>query len=237
MYKVLIIDDQPRYLVALINRLKQERYNVEVCESGQDAVELLKSAYKPDIILLDLNLPDGWGTLWIPDIRKHSHSPIVIISKESDKGTMTEAINAGGFVYLEKYLDSELDASDGFKIDPSFAAAQIRQILINHSTQKPIFTFNATKQEAYLNTKNLKLSESDYIILKFLNDNAGIPQLRANILNQFKHLVGGNWKEETDYNLNIVSQHINTIRNKILEVETGFRPIATLQPQQYQLME
>ena len=102
--------------------------------------------------------------------------------------------------------------------------------------EKTTFSFNSTQQAVYLNDIDLKLRESDYIILKFLYENRNTPQLRLDILNQFKQLVGGNWNEINDYNLNIVSQHINTIRKKILVVAPGFRPIITL-PQKYQFRE
>lgn len=240
MKKVLIIDDNPKYLSALIKRLKQEQLDVSVCENGRTAIDYLKSKKEQkeqvDIILLDLELPDIWGIDLIKDIRQYCQAPIVIISKVSDVGIKGDAINAGGFVYLEKDLDPNLHPSEGFKIDPNYGAAQVRKILTNPFIEKTTFSFDPMQQTVLLNDIDLKLSESDYIILKFLYENRNTPQSRSDILDQFKQLVGGNWNEINDYNLNIVSQHINTIRKKILVVAPGFRPIVTLR-HKYQFKE
>ena len=233
-YKVLIIDDQPQYLKALTDKLEIQRFDVIIKECGNSARDYLESGEQVDIILLDLQLPDIYGVELIPVLRRYCQAPIIIISSLGDPSTMGEALNAGGFVYLKKDIDPEHDAEQAFRIDPSYGVAQIHQILKNTAPEKTTFSF--INKIAYLNNTDLRLVEADYLILKFLHDNNNIPQYRKDILKQFKHLTGGNWNEDADYNLDIVSQHISNIRKKILDVESGYRPIATIHPQKYQFI-
>ena len=233
-YKVLIIDDQPQYLKALTDKLDIQRFDVIIKECGSSARDYLQSGEQVDIILLDLQLPDIYGVELIPLLRRYCQAPIIIISSLGDPSKMGEALNAGGFVYLKKDIDPEHDTEQAFRIDPSYGVAQIHQILKNTAPEKTTFSF--INKIAYLNNTDLRLVEADYLILKFLHDNNNIPQYRRDILEKFKHLTGGNWNEDADYNLDIVSQRINIIRKKILDVESGYRPIATIQPQKYQFI-
>ena len=233
-YKVLIIDDNPQYLDALINKLKREHFEVVIQETAKKACKYLELGGQADIILLDLVLPDAYGLDLIPFIRKLCQAPIIIISSLGDSDVMSEALNAGGFVYLKKDIDPNHDSHEAFRIDPSVGVAQIRQILKNLTVEKTTFSF--INKITYLNNTDLRLGDADYLRFKFLHDNHNTPQYRKDILEQFRHLTGGNWNEDADYNLDIVSQHINIIRKKILDVAPGFRPIATIQPQQYQFI-
>ncbi|NLU23348.1 MAG: response regulator transcription factor [Clostridiales bacterium] len=99
--KILIIEDD-KYISAFLRvSLEKEDYEVLV---GKDATEgmFLFSSYHPDIVLLDLGLPDRDGGEVIREIRQMSETPVIVVSSRSQEAEKVAALDAGAIDYVTK---------------------------------------------------------------------------------------------------------------------------------------
>ena len=95
---ILIIDDEEELCILLTYALSQLGYNIEYALSLEDGSEKLKK-YSPDIVLLDINLPDGSGLDMIPRL-KQQRAAFMIISAYDDK--KEQALREGAFAFIKK---------------------------------------------------------------------------------------------------------------------------------------
>ena len=100
-YTVLVVDDEPPIRRFLRTSLDAAGYRVVVAEDAEEAVKLL-AAEKPDVVTLDLGLPDRSGLDLIAEIRHGSAVPIIVLSARSDERAKVEALDLGADDYLAK---------------------------------------------------------------------------------------------------------------------------------------
>ncbi len=101
MTKVLIVNDEPQILRALRINLRAHAYEVEVAADGAAALQAA-SAYRPDLIVLDLGLPDMDGVDVIRGVRGWSDAPIIVLSGRAGSGDKVVALDAGADDYVTK---------------------------------------------------------------------------------------------------------------------------------------
>ena len=99
--KILVIEDDKYISGFLVISLKKESYEVIVAETASEGM-FLYSSHHPDIILLDLGLPDRDGVEVITDIRGFSSVPILVISARGQEKEKIEALDAGADDYITK---------------------------------------------------------------------------------------------------------------------------------------
>jgi two-component system KDP operon response regulator KdpE len=100
-YTVLVIDDEPPILRFLRTSLAAVGHRVVTAENAADALALLV-AEKPDVVILDLGLPDRNGFDVIAEIRKQSSVPIIVLSARSDERYKVQALDLGADDYIGK---------------------------------------------------------------------------------------------------------------------------------------
>jgi two-component system, OmpR family, KDP operon response regulator KdpE len=98
---VLVVDDEPPIRRFLRTSLGAADYRIVEAENAADALHLLATE-KPDLIVLDLGLPDRSGLELIPEIRKGSAVPIVVLSARHDERSKVEALDLGADDYVSK---------------------------------------------------------------------------------------------------------------------------------------
>ncbi len=98
---VLVVDDEPQILQALAINLRARHYQVFVASSGRDALTTA-AAHNPDLVLLDLGLPDAEGVEVIRGLRRWSTAPIVIVSGRCTDADKVAALDAGAADYVTK---------------------------------------------------------------------------------------------------------------------------------------
>jgi DNA-binding response OmpR family regulator len=105
--RILIVDDEPQILRFLRTGLPPHGYD---CVEAMDAVSALAAAAKekPDVIVLDLGLPDRDGLAVIEELRKTSLIPIVVLSARDDVEGKVKALELGADDYITKPFDSEV---------------------------------------------------------------------------------------------------------------------------------
>jgi two-component system KDP operon response regulator KdpE len=98
---VLVVDDEPQILRALAINLRARKYEVSTAANGTDALAVA-AANPPDLVVLDLGLPDVDGVEVVRGLRGWSTAPIVILSGRSDSADKVEALDAGADDYVTK---------------------------------------------------------------------------------------------------------------------------------------
>jgi len=99
--RILVVDDEPAILRALRTILTRYGFQVETAETGRWALECLRH-HQPDLILLDLGLPDLDGLDIIREVRGHSNVPIVVLSVRGAERDKVAALDLGADDYLTK---------------------------------------------------------------------------------------------------------------------------------------
>jgi two-component system, OmpR family, KDP operon response regulator KdpE len=106
MTTVLVVDDEPQILRALRINLRVRHYDVHVAGSGAQALELA-AKHPPDLVVLDLGLPDLEGIEVIQGLRGWTDAPIIVLSGRADSSDKVEALDAGADDYVTKPFSME----------------------------------------------------------------------------------------------------------------------------------
>jgi two-component system KDP operon response regulator KdpE len=99
--RVLVVDDEPQILRALRINLRVRDYDVHVAATGAEALEVA-GRYPPDLVILDLGLPDLDGVEVIQGLRGWTKAPIIVLSGRADSVDKVEALDAGADDYITK---------------------------------------------------------------------------------------------------------------------------------------
>jgi two-component system, OmpR family, KDP operon response regulator KdpE len=99
--RVLVVDDEPQILRALRINLRVREYDVHVASTGAEALEVA-SRFPPDLVILDLGLPDLDGVEVIQGLRGWTKAPIIVLSGRADSTDKVEALDAGADDYITK---------------------------------------------------------------------------------------------------------------------------------------
>ncbi|MEW2514118.1 response regulator [Streptomyces sp. NPDC046870] len=99
--RVLVVDDEPQIVRALVINLKARKYEVDAAADGRTALELAASRH-PDVVVLDLGLPDMDGVEVIRGLRGWTRVPILVLSARHSSDEKVEALDAGADDYVTK---------------------------------------------------------------------------------------------------------------------------------------
>ena len=199
--KVLIVDDEPPIRKLLRLGLTTQGYQIIEAPNGKTAIELLNQ--KPDLIILDLGLPDIQGHELLRMIRARNESvPIVVLSSRSDEAGKVEALDFGADDYVTK----------PFSMDELLARmrAALRHQLQVHG-ERPIFrigdlSVDLVRRSVKVRDKDVKLSPKEYDLLRVLVQHAG------KVLTH-KFLLGELWDNLTD--TQYLRVYVRQLRQKI----------------------
>jgi two-component system KDP operon response regulator KdpE len=103
---VLIVDDEPQILRALRINLRVRHYEVHVAGTGTQALEVA-AKHPPDLVILDLGLPDLDGVEVIQGLRGWTDAPIIVLSGRADSSDKVDALDAGADDYVTKPFSME----------------------------------------------------------------------------------------------------------------------------------
>jgi two-component system KDP operon response regulator KdpE len=106
MTKVLVVDDEPQILRALRTSLATREYEVLTAETGEEGLALA-TAHAPDLVVLDLGLPDLDGPEVIRRLRAWNDVPVIVLSVREGQSDKIEALDAGADDYVTKPFDVE----------------------------------------------------------------------------------------------------------------------------------
>ena len=171
-YKILVVEDDAPVRKLITTTLKAHVYRYDTAADGKNAV-MGAVSHNPDIILLDLGLPDMDGVEVLKRIRSWSNVPIIVISARSEDFDKIEALDAGADDYLTK----------PFSVDELLARLRVTQrrlgLLQNSgNTESAIYTNGKLRIDhgngcAYMNEDELHLTPIEYKLLCLLARNTG----------------------------------------------------------------
>lgn len=167
---ILIVEDDNHIKNLISTTLKVNKYNYLVATSGNEAI-MLSVSHKPDIILLDLGLPDMDGVEIIKNVRQWSNIPIIVISARSEDKDKIDALDFGADDYITK----------PFSVEELLARIRVATRRLNSMNEKQaesIFkngdlTIDYSAGCVYLYDKELHLTPIEYKLLCLLSKNVG----------------------------------------------------------------
>ena len=167
---ILVIEDDKAVRTLITTTLKAHDYRFIEAVNGETAI-LAATSHNPDIILLDLGLPDMDGVEIISQVRMWSNVPIIVISARSEDSDKIGALDAGADDYLTK----------PFSVDELLARLRVTQrrlAIMNADATSSEFVNGSLRIDyaagcAYLNGEELHLTPMEYKILCLLAQNVG----------------------------------------------------------------
>ena len=200
--RVLVIDDEPPIRKLLRVGLSAHGYQTVEASSGRSALELLREQ-PPDLVILDLGLPDMQGHELLRTMRaRNDKVPIVVLSSRDDETGKVQALDAGADDYVTK----------PFGMDELLARmrAALRHQLQIHG-ERPVFrvgelSVDLVRRIVKLGDKEIKLSPKEYDLLRILVQHAGKVLTHKFLLHQL-------WSDLTD--AQYLRVYVRQLRQKI----------------------
>lgn len=204
-FRVLIVDDEPRIVKFLQLKLESSGYETLTASNALEAIEQSQSE-EPDLIILDLILPDMDGFETLKQIRSMSSVPVIILSAREASTDKVKGLELGADDYLAKpfspneviarieAIRRRLDSNDDRKI---MDFIQVGDVTIN--LKKPLVTIDG---------KEIALTRIEWLLLSELARNAGKLMLYGDLLAKV-------WGVEYRDDVQILRTWISRLRNKI----------------------
>lgn len=199
---ILIVDDEADIVSTLADYFLYNDYNVMTATSGKEAIE--KAERQPDIILLDINMPDVDGLEVCARIRDFVRCPILFLTARVEDSDKIKGFGMGGDDYVVKPFSlDELGAR---------VAAHIRRERRRGETPKVRFddklSIDYTERRLYFDSEEISLAKKEFDIIELLSSHPGQIFSKERIY----ELV---WGYDSEGESSVVAEHIRRIRTKL----------------------
>lgn len=195
---VLIVDDEPQIRKMLRIYLDASDFHVEEAENGKQAIRLAISL-KPDLVLLDLGLPDIDGKEVIASIREWSQIPIIVLSVRAVDEEISFALDAGADDYVTKPFSAQVLLA---RIRANLRKAVVKQTGEPELTNG-VIRMDLVRHEVFLQKEKLLLTPKEYALLRYFMFNCGRMLTHKQIL---KDVWGQAHNEDVQYLRVFISQ-------------------------------
>ena len=205
VYRILIVDDEPILTELLSTHLQDHGYTVSVANSSNEAMEKLNT--KPNLILLDINMPGMNGLELCKVIRNHMVCPILFLTARITEQDKVNGLRAGGDDYITKpfslqeliaRIEAHLRRDERSKCPPEVVTSQ--GLIINLSDRK-----------VFWNEQELSFSKREFDIIEFLSSN-------PNQVFDKERIYEMVWGYDAEGDSNVIKEHIRKIRAKLMQV-------------------
>ena len=171
-YKILIVEDEGNILNFVTALLEANEYQV-ISAKTYEMAKTMYASHIPDLVILDLGLPDKDGSVLLRDIREKDLTPVIVLSARSEESEKVKILDMGANDYVTKPFGSEEllarvrsalrisrhSASEGHLPDRKFAVGEL------------IIDYDA--RQIYIAGEEIKLTQTEYNIVAFLSENCG----------------------------------------------------------------
>ncbi len=171
-YKILLVEDEVNILNFVSALLEANEYQI-ISAKNYEIAKTMYASHIPDLIILDLGLPDKDGSTLLRDIRTKDLTPVIVLSARSEEREKVKMLDMGANDYITKPFGSEE------------LLARVRAALRNsrHSTSEGhlpggkftvgelIIDYDA--RQVYISNEEIKLTQTEYNIVAFLSENCG----------------------------------------------------------------
>ena len=207
-FQILVVEDDAPIRNLIATTLKTHNYKYLLAQNGEEAI-IQASTHDPDVVFLDLGLPDMDGVEIIKKIREWSNMPIIVISARSEDEDKIEALDAGAYDYLTKPFSVEELLSRLRVMQRRIALLQVD----NNVNKSSIYPNGKLKIDyvagcAYKDDEELKLTPIEYKLLCILAKNTG------KVLTH-KYITQKIWGSAWDSNVASLRVFMATLRKKL----------------------
>lgn len=203
--RILVVDDEPRFVRLIEANLQTEGYEVLKAKNGKQAVDQTV-AEKPDLVLLDVMMPEMDGFQACERIREFSNVPIIMLTAKGEEDQRVKGLNLGADDYIVKPFSA------------SEMLARVRSVLRRAKRSAPemgesVFTrgdlqIDFARAEVRLSGQPISLSATEYRLLLQFAHNAGKILTAEELL---RNVWGGEYSEEKE----ILWVSISRLRQKL----------------------
>lgn len=189
---ILVIDDEPQILRALRTILSAHHYRVTVARSGEEGLALAVAEH-PDVIILDLGLPDMDGIQVCEQLRLWTQVPIIILSVRSEEGDKVRALDKGADDYLVKPFGTE-------ELLARLRVA-LRHLAKSKGEPESVIvsgdlSIDLARHIVLLGGEEVKLTATEFKLLAYLASHANRVLTHQNILN---NVWGPEYRDNVEY--------------------------------------
>ncbi|HEX7022379.1 MAG TPA: response regulator transcription factor [Trueperaceae bacterium] len=208
---ILIVEDDVDIGRLLTLELEDAGFSVTHCDSGIRGLSAIREE-NPDLIVLDLGLPDLGGAEIARRVRKTSETPMIILTAADDVGTKVELLNSGADDYLAK----------PFHADELLARIRVQLRRRSSGAVQKVgdMMLDPARRQLFWEEQEVRLSPREFDLLVYLCNQPGRVYSREEIETNV-------WGEDLPPSSNVVDVHIANIRGKLREAG-GFGVIRTV---------
>ena len=202
MTRVLVIDDEGSILRALRINLTARRYEVLTAGDGASGLAAMARA-RPDVLILDLGLPDMDGTDLIKGIRGQTSAPIIVLTAAGQESTKVAALDAGADDYITK----------PFGMDELLARLRAAVRRASPAPDEPVvatadFTVDLAAKRVIRDGADVRLSPTEWGLLEVLARNRGQPVTQRQLLQEV-------WGEQHQTEASYLRVYLARLRGKL----------------------
>lgn len=201
-YSILLVDDEPDILQLLKDYFEIQGYFVMLAHNGREAIE--KASNAPDIILLDINMPEMDGLEVCKRLRMHVSCPILFLTAKVTEQDRVNGLMIGGDDYIIKpFSIDELGARVTAHLRRESRIAKKEAVKFIEE-----LTLNFNERCFYCKEEAIALTKTEFDILEYLCMNRGQVFSKERIYEKL-------WGYDSEGDSNIITEHIRRIRMKI----------------------
>ena len=213
-YKILLVEEEENIRVFVNALLDANGYQVLFANSVASGKTMYNS-YVPDLVLLDLGLPDGDGSQLLAHIRERDFTPVIILSARNEESEKVRLLDIGANDYVTKpFGTSELLA----RVRSSLR--DFRRISGKENTEKSTFKLSELEirydsRRVFIGKEEIRLTQTEYNILAYLSENTGK-------IMTYSAIIKSIWREyPTESNVKRLQVNMANIRKKLGTVPGG----------------
>ncbi|HDN04320.1 MAG TPA: response regulator transcription factor [Chloroflexi bacterium] len=216
-YKILAVDDEQRMVRFIQLNLEQDGFEVVTAYNGKEALEQVRTQL-PDLILLDIMMPDINGFEVLKKIREVNNVPVIMLTAKGEEDDRIQGLELGADDYITKpfsprELVSRIRAV--LRRTKSFKEDQVDQIEVDDR-----LTIDFSRREVWVEGKKVDLRPTEYRLLYHLVQNAGWVNTHEQLLSK---VWGFEYQDEPHY----VRLYVNYLRKKLEEDPSNPKYILT----------
>ena len=188
-YKILFVEDEINIQTFVRAILEANEYQVITAESCVMA-KTLYASYVPDLVILDLGLPDKDGGVFLSDIRASDSTPVIILSARSEEKEKVRLLDMGANDYITKPFGSdELLARVRTALRNNRYSSHGRLPGKRFTVDELVIDYDA--RQVFISENEIKLTQTEYNIVAFLSEHCGKMMTYASIIKAV-------WRESPD---------------------------------------
>lgn len=207
-YKILLVEDEKNIQTLISALLEVNGYKV-LTANDYNTAKMIYASHIPDLVILDLGLPDMDGSFLVEHIRKTDPTPIIVLSARSDEGEKVKLLDMGANDYITKpFGTAELLA----RVRTSLRDRRTSSTAQSHVTN--IFRTGELEiryesRRVFIKGNEIKLTQTEYNILAFLSEHTGKVMTYCAIIKAI-------WRESAnDGNIKRLQVNMANIRKKL----------------------